>query len=379
MTNTDHYKLEVSRVCEQVNFNKSKKELNELVTITADTLKIPVAVISILQYEKQFIKDSIETDLKPNSREIAFCHHFTAQDDMKIIPDARFDEYLETNFLAPGNTSIRFYAGVPLVTGNGLLLGSLCLFDRKPRYLNVKQKKMLATMARQMVRLLEDEMNVKIIRQQELELNKLQGEIRASERKLRAFFKSSAFCHMLIGKDLEVIDFNKAMAAFVKDMNGKNVQVGKCVLDYISPQYKGEFMICLTRAFAGKRKNKEILVAFENKAPGWWNIFLEPLKDDHGKVIGVVYNASDINDQKQRIFEITEKNKLLSSIAHVQSHEYRRPVASILGLMEVMRMENQPFTEELQMMDEAVKELDQMIRSVINLTQILSSSGSFKS
>jgi len=378
MTNTDHNKLEVARVFEQVNINKSKKELNELVALTADMLKMPIAVISVMQYEKQFIKDSIETELKPESREILFCRHLTAQDDMMIIPDARFDKYLESNFLAPGNPSIRFYAGIPLVTSTGLLLGSLCIFDRKPRYLNLKQKKILATMARQMVRLLEAEMNLKIMHQQELELKKRKEEIITSERKLRAFFKSSAFCHMLIGKDLEVIDFNKAMANFIKEMYGKNVQIGKCVLDYITPHYKGEFRICLTRAFAGKKINKEILIDFENKEPAWWNIFLEPLKDDHGKIIGVVYNANDINDQKQRIAEITAQNEVLKNIAYVQSHEYRRPVASILGLMEVMRMEKQPFTEELQMMDKAVQELDQKIREVINLTQILSSSGQLK-
>jgi len=375
MNNTDHNKLEIAEVYEQVNFSKSKKELNELMILTADVLKMPVSVITLVQYEKQFIRDSIETDLKRDSREISFCRHLTAQDEMKIIPDTRFDKYLDSNFVAPGNPSIRFYAGIPLVTGSGIFLGSLCLFDRKPRYLGAKQKKMLATMARQMVHLIEAEINLKIIRQQDLELSKRKEEIIVSERKLRAFFKSSAFCHMLIGKDLEVIDFNKAMATFIKDMHGKNVQIGKCVVDYITPQYKSEFMVCLTRAFRGKKINKEILVNFENKGPGWWNIFLEPLKDDHGKVIGVVYNANDISDQKQRIAEITAQNEVLKNIAHIQSHEYRRPVASILGLMEVMRIENQPFTEELQMMDEAVKELDEKIRSVINFTQILSSSG----
>jgi len=378
MTNTDHNKLEVARVFEQVNISKSKKELNELAALTADVLDMPIAIISVMQYEKQFIKDSIDTDLKPNSREISFCRHLTAADEIKIIPDARFDHYLESSFLAKGNPSILFYAGVPLVAGNGTLLGSFCLFDRKPRYLNTKQKKMLTTIARQMVRSVEAEINLKIICQQELELKKRKVEIAASERKLRAFFKSSAFCHMLIGKDLEVIDFNKAMAGFVRDMHGTNVQVGKCVLDYITAQHKAEFRVCLTRAFAGKRINKEILVNFENKEPAWWNIILEPLKDDLGKVTGVVYNASDINDQKQRIAETTAQNEVLKNIAHIQSHEYRRPVASILGLMEVMRMEHQPFTEELQMMDEAVKELDEKIRSVINLTQILSDTGPLK-
>ncbi|HZY37662.1 MAG TPA: PAS domain-containing protein [Mucilaginibacter sp.] len=373
MTVTYDNNLEVARICEHVNFNKGKKELNELVALTADILETPIAVISVMNYEKQFIKDSLGTDFKPGSREISFCRHFSVRDEMKIIPDTAFDKYLDTNFLAPGNSSVRFYAGIPLVTANGLLLGSFCLFDRKPRRLSPKQKKLFAAMARQMVRVVETELILKIMRDQEQELKKRKEEIVVAERKLKAFFKSSAFCHVLIGKDLEIIDFNKATALLIKEMHGKNVQTGRCILEYVSPQYKKEFMICLTRAFAGKRINKETLIRFENKEPTWWNIFVEPIKNENGKVISVVYNATDINDQKQRIAEIVAKNALLSDIARVQSHDYRRPVASILGLMEVIRMQNQPLSEELQMMDEAVKELDQKIRSVINFTQILSS------
>jgi PAS domain S-box-containing protein len=370
MTSTDQFELDPLGMREHISFNR--KDLNELISLTADMLKIPVIIISVAGYEKQFIKDSPGADLKPGSREVSFCHHLKAEEGLKIVPDARFDQYLESNFMASGNSSIRFYAGIPLVMSSGMPAGSLCLFDKKPRHLSVKEQKTLATMARQMVRLIEAETNLTTIHQLELELNKQKEQFIAAERKLRAFFKSSAFCHMLIGKDLEVIDFNKATALFIKEMYGKNVQVGKCVLDYISPLYKKEFMICLTRAFAGKRINREIFVKFENKAPAWWNIFLEPIKNDDGKVVAIVYNATDISDQKQRIAEIVAKNELLLSIAQIQSHEYRRPVASILGLMEVIRIGNQPLSEELQMLDAAAKELDQKIRTVIELTQALS-------
>jgi len=155
-------------------------------------------------------------------------------------------------------------------------------------------------------------------------------------------------------------------------MFDKHTQPGQCVLDYIHPTYRQEFLTCLSRAFSGKKSNKEVLIRSENKEAAWWNIFLEPVKDEEGRVISVVYNATNINDQKQRIAEITTQNEILSNIAYIQSHDYRKPVASILGLMEVLRHGDEPLSEELQMMDEAVKDLDDKIRSVVNFTQTLS-------
>lgn len=370
MKGPDQTRLETVTPVEPLSFNK--KELNDLVAFTAETLKVPIVILSLNGYEKQFTRGKIEAGIAPGSREISFCRHVADQNDQVFISDARFDEYLESNFMASGTHDFNFYAGEPLITSKGVHLGSVCVFDQKPRFFPGRLQKTLTTLSRQIAHLIELDMSLRLIHQQEAELNKQKEKISMSERKLRAFFKSSAFCHMLIGKDLDVLDFNKAMALFIKETHGKNVQIGNSVLEYTSPLYKNEFMICLTRAFAGKRINKEVLIKFEDKEPAWWNVFLEPVKDDYGRVISVVYNATNINEQKQRIAEITAQNKLLMDIAHVQSHEYRRPVASILGLMEVIRIQNLPLTEELQMMDEAVRELDQKIRSVISFTQILS-------
>jgi signal transduction histidine kinase len=167
---------------------------------------------------------------------------------------------------------------------------------------------------------------------------------------------------------MEVMDFNKATAVFIKEMYNKQVQTGKCVLDYINPEYRNEFMTCINRAFLGKRSRKEVLLKYEGKSPIWWNIFLEPVRDENGKVINVVYNATNINDQKQRIAEITAQNEMLTNIAYIQSHEYRRPVASILGLMELIKIDshNEPLSEYLAMMERAVNELDEKIKNVVS-------------
>ena len=370
MRGLDQNNPETGKPFEYTTFNK--KELNDIVTLLAEIVKTPAVVISLPGYEKVIIKERSNFVIEPGSRELSFCRHLVGKHEIMEIADARFNEYLDYSFIAPGNPSIRFYYGVPLMASDGSPIGALCIFDEKPRTLSARHRKQITILCRQIGYLSEAEANSKILRRQEVELERQKEKIISSERKLKAFFKSSAFCHMLIGKDLEVVDFNRATAVFVKRMFDKHIQAGQCVLDYIHPTYRQEFLTCLSRAFSGKKSNKEVLIRSENKDAAWWNIFLEPVKDEEGRVISVVYNATNINDQKQRMAEITAQNEILSNIAYIQSHDYRKPVASILGLMEVLRQGDEPLSEELKMMDTAVKELDDKIRSVVNFTQTLS-------
>lgn len=370
MNSADTMQLEQLQIPARLKYNR--KGLDDLIAIAADMLEMPLAIVLLPGYDKRYLSKTLKRI--PDGTETSFCRSVEHSGTAVIIPDLQNDENFKGKFFSHSMPSVRFCAGIPLISQAGTVWGSIGFFDIKPRLLSGRQKKALNILAAQITRLIESDMMLQLIKRQETEIARLRASVVTCERKLKAFFKSSAFCHMLIGKDLEVLDFNKAAAIFVKQMCDEPLQTGKRVLEYISAQHKGEFMICLTKAFSGRRIHKEILVKFEKKEPAWWSIYLEPVKDDEGKVIGVVFNATDINDQKEHIAEITAKNELLSHIAYIQSHEYRRPVASILGLMEVLRMQKQPLSEELQMMDVAVKELDQQIRSVINFTQILSAS-----
>ncbi len=236
---------------------------------------------------------------------------------------------------------------------------------------------MFTIVSKQVLHLVELQMSLKVIEQHNKELHYQREKIDTSERKLRAFFNSSSFCHILISKDLEVVDFNRATAVFIKEMYSKVIQTGTYILDYISPAYKEDFLHYLNRAFKGKRYDKEVLLNFEDKGSIWWNVSLEPVKDERGDIISVVYNATNINEQKQRIAEITAKNESLLNIAYIQSHEYRRPVASILGLMELIKDDiNLSCNEYLTMMEQAVKELDEKIKNVVKCTEVMSTAQS---
>ena len=369
MKRAERKRLETVRLFEQLNLSDNK-ELNDLITLTIEICNVPTALISIMDENTQLIKcQSGIITVESGNLENAFCKYLINNRDVMVIPDTLNDECFVNHPAVTGGLAIRFYAGAPLITSSGYHIGSLCVLDQKPRTFSKKQKEMLAILALQVISIMELQMSLKLIELHNVELNIQKEKTVASELKLRAFFNSSSSCHTVIGKGMEILDFNKAMAVFIKRLYNKKIEAGKNILYYINSSYKNEFMGYIKNAFAGKRIHKEFLIN-DGKQLVWWKISFTPVKDDQGNIISVANTVTNINEQKQQVVEITAQNQSLLNIAYIQSHEYRKPVASILGLMNVIKASNYKASKKcLIMMEKAVKELDEKIRNVVNCTE----------
>jgi PAS domain S-box-containing protein len=309
-------------------------------------------------------------DIDANSRENSFCKHLVDSSDVLVVPDTLDDERFADSPLVTGDTAIRFYAGAPLVTSGGYHLGSLCVFDQKPHVFTARQTEMLAILSNQAMHLMELEMSIKLNAQYIEEIKSQKEKIDVSERKLRAFFNSSNSCHILIGKDGEVLDFNKSAVNFTKNLHRKQIQLGEHMHQYVSANFLDEFIRCFNQGFKGKRIHEEVLIDYPGKGPLWCAISFNPVTDELGNIVSVAYSATDIDENKKQAAAINAQNNSLLNIAYIQSHEYRRPVASIIGLMELIKAEDYHLDKEcLLMMEGAVHELDDKIKSVVNYTE----------
>ena len=107
----------------------------ERVTRLASRLfEMPIALVSLVDRERQWFKSCVGLDVNSTERDAAFCAHAILKDEVFIVPDATADPRFQDNPLVVRRSPfIRFYAGAPLITLDGLRLGSLCVMDKVPR------------------------------------------------------------------------------------------------------------------------------------------------------------------------------------------------------------------------------------------------------
>lgn len=119
---------------------------DKVVQFARDEFNVPIALMSLVDTNRQWFKSKVGLDVCETDRSISFCGHAILQDDIFVIPDTLSDPRFVDNPLVTGEPHIRFYAGAPLVLPSGLALGTLCLIDQKPREIDLTELAILRTL-----------------------------------------------------------------------------------------------------------------------------------------------------------------------------------------------------------------------------------------
>lgn len=133
----------------------AESAFDDLAHLAAFICQTPIALISFMDRDRQWFKSSVGLTVLEMPRSMTFCAHTILHDQPFIVPDTAADLRFVAHPFVVGEPNIRFYAGVPLITAEGMRLGTLCVLDSLPHQLGAEQITALQVLSRQVIAQLE--------------------------------------------------------------------------------------------------------------------------------------------------------------------------------------------------------------------------------
>ncbi len=291
-----------------------ESQFDDVAALAANICGAPIAMVSLVDADRQWFKAQTGLTTSEMSRDVAFCAHAILQRDLFIVPDATKDERFATNPLVTAAPNIRFYAGAPLIAPDGYALGTLCVIDHVPRNLSDQQAQALRVLSAQVVSQLE-------ARRTKAELERLTAEGELSAESLRA---SEEFKSRLIACSRDCIK--------VLDLEGRLVfmnEGGKQVLEIcdVAPFlnsswidfWEGEDREAARAAVEAARAGNmgRFVGYFATRITGqprWWDIVVSPILDARGQPERLLALSRDVTEHKQNEKDLREAHQFNKEI-----------------------------------------------------------------
>ncbi len=284
----------------------AEREFDDLTYLASQICGTPIALITLVDSERQWFKSTIGLQEDQTLKASAFCAHAVLDKSLFVVPDALEDERFRNNPWVLDEPRVRFYAGAPLISPEGHALGTLCVIDRKPRRLEPSQAEALVALSQHVVRLLEMRGLVKSLG---LQQHLLRGLVDAIPHVMfwkdrnstyvgcnNAFAKSAGLVSPadIVGKTDYDLPWTREESDFYRECDQRTMTDGTSLIDIEETQLQadGAHLHILTTKV--------------------------PLRDETGKVNGILGFYRDVTDRRlaedrfQTIFQSTGIGIMLS-------------------------------------------------------------------
>lgn len=330
MTDAEAARLRLLQALELLD-TPAEAVFDRITRLLSKALDVPIALVTLVDAERQWFKSAVGLTIRETPREIAFCAHAIEGSGMLVVPDARQDPRFAENPLVCSAPNIRFYAGVPLRTRSGHALGTLCAIDDRPRQLDPQQREILEDLAALVTRELQAR-EAAIMSRTQIEQADLA--IARTEARFQTVFECVGAGIAIVAPDGHWLRVNSAMARILgytqQELSSLTFQ------DVTVPEDLAGDLALLERLVAGEIDRYELEKRYRRKdgETTWAHLTVTKHCDEHGRLDYFLAVVEQIDERKAAETELASLNQALEERVNTRTLDLRKREAELAAVLE---------------------------------------------
>jgi diguanylate cyclase (GGDEF)-like protein/PAS domain S-box-containing protein len=327
----------------------AEESFDRITRVVAEMLQVPIALVTLVDGNRQWFKSKVGVEICETPRDIAFCAHALHEPDMLVIEDTHADARFADNPLVVAGPLVRFYAGVPLRSDEGLVLGTLCAIDNRPRGLTPSAAAALKDLARTVEREIAQRAaarDTRMVQEQD------RRSLALVEARFSTVFRQSPTGKALVDMQGRFVDVNPKLC----HITGYTAEelLRKTFAEITHPDDLERDLQLLAELLVGRRPSFSLEKRYLRRdgTPIWVQLSVSLVRDDQGKPVHLIAVVQDIADRKK-----------IEGLQHEHQVELERRVRERTAELEASHAMLQTITDNLPVL---IAHVDSELRYTFN-------------